>query len=266
MSLPDLNEDAVRAGLGPEKETLHLVIAETVDSTNERLLHLAAEGMPGGYCLVALTQTAGRGRQGNRWLSDSHGSLTFSLLWRFDHRTLPQLSGLSLAVSLALARGLDDIGIDGLALKWPNDLQRHGRKIAGILVETAETAATGAAAVIGIGLNVRLDDLLADSLPNPAYDLRDEQGRTPCRSDVLAAILRHLPPVLRQFDAEGFIPFQAEWLSRSAHRERTIRITLPDRRVETGVCAGLTGEGALLLKQGERITPFLAGDVSLRLN
>lgn len=266
MSPPDLNADAVRSGLGPEKDALHLVIAETVDSTNERLLHLAAEGASSGYCLVALTQTAGRGRQGNRWLSDSNGSLTFSLLWRFDHRTLRQLGGLPLAVSLALARGLDDMEVDGLALKWPNDLLRHGRKIAGILVETAEAATSGAAAIIGIGLNVRLDDPLADSLPNPAYDLRDKQGHTPCRSDVLAAVLRHLPSVLRQFDAEGFLPFQAEWLSRSAHRERAIRLTLPNRRVETGICVGLTGEGALLLKQADRITPFLAGDVSLRLN
>ncbi|MDE1942952.1 MAG: biotin--[acetyl-CoA-carboxylase] ligase [Betaproteobacteria bacterium] len=266
MTTTDLDADAVLSALDAEKDAVHLVVVDSVDSTNERLLKLAGGGAASGYCLVSLNQTAGRGRQGSRWLSDSTGSLTFSLLWRFSHRTTHQLSGLPLAVSIALVRALDQAGVDGLALKWPNDLQRHGRKIAGILVELAEGTAQGATAVIGIGLNVKLDEPLADSLPNPAFDLRDELGHTPRRNEVLAAVLRHLLPVLRQFDAEGFAPFQEEWLSRSAHRERTIRLTLPNNRVEIGLCAGLTADGALLLKQGERITPFLAGDVSLRLN
>ncbi len=263
--MSDLDPDAVLARLGPERSAVRLVVAESVDSTNERLIRLVAEGTPGGYCLVALNQTAGRGRRGRRWLSDSSGSLTFSLLWRFDRKSAQQLSGLTLVVALAVCRALESLGIDGLALKWPNDLLRHGRKVAGILVELAETSGDDISAVIGIGLNVSLDDALSDNLPNPAFDLRDAQGHTPARGDVLAAILLDLFPALRQFAKEGFPPFQAEWLARSAHHERRIRLALPNHKVEIGICVGLTREGALLLRQGERVTPFLTGDVSLRL-
>lgn len=264
--MPDLDADAVLARLDAERDAIHLVVADTVDSTNERLLCLAAEGAPTGFCLAALTQTAGRGRRGRRWLSDSSGSLTFSLLWRFEHHSARQLSGLSLAVALALARALEKLGVDGIALKWPNDLLRQGRKIAGILVELVDPVEGDVGAVIGIGLNVRLDDTLSDALPTPAHDLRDARGQTPERSEVLAALLRELLPILRQFAMTGFPPFRAEWLTRSAHQERRIRLALSNHQVETGICVGLSSDGALLLKQGDRITHFLTGDVSLRLN
>ncbi len=262
--MPALEPEHIQRLLGPEGQFVQLVMVDRIDSTNQHLLMLADQGAPNGYCLVAQHQVAGRGRQGRSWLSDGDGSLTFSLLWRFQGDA-SQLAGLPLVVSLAVAQALEHLNVDGLALKWPNDLLRHGRKIAGILVEISDALDGSVGAVIGIGLNVVLEEALSDLLQNPATDLRNAEGQAPARDTVLATILRTLIPHLQQFSKTGFQPFQAQWLALCAHRDRTIRLTLPNRRIEVGECVGLSDNGALLLRQRGEIVRYHAGDVSLRL-
>lgn len=262
--MPALHPDRLLQLLGPEGQCLQLAMVDSIDSTNQHLLMLADQGAPSGYCLVAQNQLAGRGRQGRSWLSDGEGSLTFSLLWRFGGDA-SGLAGLPLMVSLAVAQALERLPVDGLSLKWPNDLLRHGRKIAGVLVEISDANDGAVGAVIGIGLNIVLEDALSDRLPNPATDLRNAEGEAPARDAVLAAILKALIPSLQKFSAAGFAPFKAEWMARCAHRDRMIRLTLPNRRVEVGECIDLSDDGALLLRQNGAITHFHAGDISLRL-
>ena len=93
------------------------------DSTSSELLRRAEKGAPAGTVIVADQQSAGRGRRGRQWLSAPEASLTFSLLWRFSGPA-SQLSGLSLAVGVGLARGLERLGAQGVCLKWPNDVLR----------------------------------------------------------------------------------------------------------------------------------------------
>ncbi len=263
--MPALQPDRILQLLGPSGRCLKLVMVARIDSTNQHLLMLADQGAPHGYCLVAQHQLAGRGRQGRTWLSDGEGSLTFSLLWRFQGGAA-SLAGLPLVVSLAVAQALERLSVEGLSLKWPNDLLRHGRKIAGVLVEISDALDGAVGAVIGIGLNVVLEEALSDQLASPATDLRDDRGEAPDRDVVLASVLEVLIGHLQQFAESGFEPFEAAWMARCAHRERMIRLTLPNRRVEIGECAGLSKEGALLLRQNGTITRFHAGDISLRLS
>ena len=110
--------------------------------------------------LVTDRQTAGRGSRGRTWLASPEASLTFSLLWRFDGG-LERMSGLSLAVGLAVVEALEACGASGVKLKWPNDILHDGGKLGGILVELHNEVrsdnygeANAAMAVIGIGLNL----------------------------------------------------------------------------------------------------------------
>ena len=103
-------------------------VVEETGSTNADLLKRAA-ALSAPLLLVARNQTAGRGRAGRSWLSSSEGSLTFSLAWRFDGG-LPRLTGLPLAVGVALAETLERLGVQ-VGLKWPNDVLRDGDKLAG---------------------------------------------------------------------------------------------------------------------------------------
>ncbi len=243
---------------------LTVEVTRQTDSTNAELLRRSAQDLPHGYCLIAQEQTAGRGRQGRRWLSDAAGSLTFSLLWHFS-RPAGQLGGLPLVVTLALLRAFTALHVQGLSLKWPNDLLRHGRKVAGVLVELAPGRAEDAHAIIGIGINLHLPESLFDQIPTPATDLRNAQGIPPEPHTALAQVLNQLSPLLQQFAQEGFAPFKEEWMEHAIHRERSIHLILPNARTVVGECAGLNAEGALLVRQAGQISTFHNGEISLRL-
>ena len=118
------------------------------DSTNSELMRRAESGAPSGTVIVADRQTAGRGRRGRSWLSAPESSLTFSLLWRFSG-PLARLSGLSLAVGVGLASGLESLGAQGVWLKWPNDFYLDRHKIGGVI-----TNIVGEDIVCGIGMNL----------------------------------------------------------------------------------------------------------------
>jgi BirA family biotin operon repressor/biotin-[acetyl-CoA-carboxylase] ligase len=115
----DINE--IIRGLGNDSPCFHLEILHQAASSNTELLRRAAQGAPGGSVLAVELQTSGRGRVGRAWHSGLGNALTFSLLWRFDCG-LNGLSGLSLSVGLAILRTLRKFNVDGVGLKWPNDI------------------------------------------------------------------------------------------------------------------------------------------------
>ncbi|MFN4148820.1 MAG: biotin--[acetyl-CoA-carboxylase] ligase, partial [Rhodocyclaceae bacterium] len=147
-----LDLTAIVQALGSEACRFDVELLPECASTNALLLARAEAGAPSGTVVIAETQTAGRGRRGRAWHSTPGDSLTFSLLWRFAPATLPL--GLSLATGVAVTNALKKIGAGDTALKWPNDILKDGRKLAGILVELVPNVPH--AAVIGIGLNLRL--------------------------------------------------------------------------------------------------------------
>ena len=102
-------------------DIFHIELSDTGVSSNTILLQRAALGAPGGSVLAVEWQSAGRGRLGRAWHSGLGNALTFSLLWRFESG-LSVLSGLSLAVGIAMMRALKKLDANGIGLKWPNDL------------------------------------------------------------------------------------------------------------------------------------------------
>ncbi|GAB2181267.1 hypothetical protein DLREEDagrD3_14900 [Denitratisoma sp. agr-D3] len=228
------------------------------DSTNTQLLARAEAGAPSGSVLVADRQSAGRGRRGRPWLSAPGDSLTFSLLWRFPADS-PAPAGLSLAVGLALAQGLESLGIAGIALKWPNDLLLRGLKLGGVLVELQPGQLRSA--VIGIGINLHLPPDLPDDVRGIATAL-DRSGFVAAREWVLAALLTSLQRTLDTYAVTGFAELRQDWAARHAHQGRLVRIS---GGTETeGICLGVDGEGALLLQTETGLRTVVSGDVSLR--
>ncbi len=233
------------------------VVAET-GSTNADLLARAAT-LAGPTMLIAEHQSAGRGRAGRSWLSEAGKSLTFSLAWKFDG-PLTRLLGLPLAVGVALAEALDAQNVP-VQLKWPNDVERDGAKLAGILIETA--AASGATwAVIGIGLNLVMPDELEQRIGRPVASAPWLARMD--RDVLMAALLDSLWDTLRTFEQQGFAAFSARWNARHAYQGQ--RVTISDRGAtqREGFALGVDDNGCLLLDcDGERVT-IVAGDVSLR--
>lgn len=265
---PDiLDADAIRSSLGPLAYAFSISLLESCSSTNESLTNMAQAAATSGSVVVCREQTAGRGRRGRTWLSSGEGSLTFSLLWR-PPANLQNLSGLSLAVGVGLIRALDELGVSGIQLKWPNDVLFGAEKVAGVLIEASRaTPAQGGAqaVIIGVGINLRLPPELARALGGTATDILHAAPELRLtRNVLLAQILIELQAVLLTFEQAGFSAFQSEWQSRCAHIERIVRIGFPDGREQLGRVLGVDQDGALLLDSGAGPVPHACGEISLR--
>ena len=254
-SLLDL--DALIAALGPSACRFDVDAVAECDSTNSRLLDKATRGAPSGSVLVTDTQSAGRGRLGRVWASSPAASLTFSLLWRFPANSSAP-SGLSLAIGVALARGLEHLGARGITLKWPNDVLLCRRKLAGVLVELQPGDIRST--VIGVGVNLKHPPHLPDGIEAAALD---ETVATIPREQVLAALLTSLCSTLDHYAASGFATLRSEWEARNAHAGAQVRISGGDKDL-LGTCVGLDDDGALLLDTGQNVQRIVSGDVSLR--
>jgi BirA family biotin operon repressor/biotin-[acetyl-CoA-carboxylase] ligase len=231
-------------------------------STNDRALELVAQGNVRTPLLVLTErQSAGRGRAGNRWWSDS-GALTFSLVVQFPAANLPAQScpQVSLAVGLAVCEVLER-RLPGaqLGLKWPNDVYLDRRKVCGILVEVppgkAETM------VVGVGLNVNNSFASAPAqLQAIATSLFDATGRKHHLTDVLVQILGQVAERL-QLLRQGGLDLSGHWESRCLLRGRTVRVTAGNQQT-IGVCRGIDPQGALLLESSTGVERCFAGVVT----
>lgn len=238
------------------------IVAET-GSTNDDLF--AAATLPPGSVLAAERQTAGRGRRGRPWIAPPGTHLAFSLLWKFE-RDLAGLSGLSLAVGVAVLRAARVLGAAGIKLKWPNDLvallPTGWAKIGGILIEARSGEAGSCHAVIGIGLNVSCSPA-ADLIGQRAASLAD-LGVPACRNDVLAAVLEALLPALNQFQSQGFRSFARDWNVHHAFSGETVKLQSEGVPVLEGIARDVDDDGALMIESESGMHHAVSGEVSLR--
>jgi BirA family transcriptional regulator, biotin operon repressor / biotin---[acetyl-CoA-carboxylase] ligase len=258
-----LDPAAIGRHLGDQAARFTLDVRDAVASTNTALLERAAEGAPGGTVLAAEWQSGGRGRLGRVWHAGVGEALTFSLLWRFA-RGAGALAGLSLAVGVAIARALAASGVSGVALKWPNDVLWQDGKLAGTLTELSGDALGPTAAVVGIGLNVRLSQATRSRIGQAAADLESAGGAAPDRNLLLARLLRELARALQAFEKDGFAPFRAEWQGLHAQQDRRVTLFLPDGTRRTGSARGAAEDGAFLLETRSGTERFHSAEVSLR--
>lgn len=236
-----------------------------LDSTNSWLMH-GYQADRSGTAVLAEIQTAGRGRRGRIWRSNIGGSLTLSLAWQFE-RGMSALAGLSVVVGIAVIDALTECGINGASVKWPNDVQVDGRKLAGILVEVGGEAQGPCHAVIGIGLNIRLDPATASEIDQDWTDLATMTGSslgTPSRNALAAAILASLSRALQRFERDGFAPFADDFARYDALLGRELRI-IGSGGDSFGVASGIDARGALRVRSDDGKDVLVdSGEVSIR--
>jgi BirA family biotin operon repressor/biotin-[acetyl-CoA-carboxylase] ligase len=257
-----LDPTQVGRHLATRRDVYELRVVDVVESTNTALLEQAVGGAAGGLMLAAELQTRGRGRRGRAWYAGLGGALTFSVLWRFEQGA-GFLAGLGLAVGVALVRALRSLGVGDATLKWPNDLLIRHQKLAGILVEIQGDVLGPSLAVVGVGINFRLDVSTRERVDQAATDLIGA-GIPYDRNCVLGRVLWHLAEVLNAFRDHGFGPLRDEWESYHVYAGRAVTVRLPDGAQEEGTVAGVDGDGALLLQTRSGLRRFHSGEVSLR--
>ncbi|MEA3292629.1 MAG: biotin--[acetyl-CoA-carboxylase] ligase [Pseudomonadota bacterium] len=237
-----------------------LELLEVTGSTNEHLLR--RPGSIHAFTCLAERQTAGRGRAGRSWQATPYGSILLSVGWEFGGATATM--GASLAAGVAAIRALQQLGIEGVGLKWPNDLLAEGRKLGGILIDLRPPNAANIRGVVGLGLNVKMSSQTAADIDQPWADLAALGHGAIDRSRLAAGIIVHLCRVLEQLADEGFAALREEWLSHHVYQNRSVVVSMTGESA-TGKAIGIDERGALMLRDDTGgVRSVLAGDVSLR--
>ncbi|WP_051849368.1 biotin--[acetyl-CoA-carboxylase] ligase [Thiomonas sp. FB-Cd] len=231
---------------------------EQTTSTNADLLQRvrAGGGALSPQLLVVGHQTAGRGRQARVW-QDAGNSLLTSLAWPFAPGAA--IAGLSVAVGVWLTQSLRGLGSREARLKWPNDVLLHGRKVAGVLVELADTP-QARWAVIGIGLNLRTPP----DMPH-ATGLDAIGSNPPDRWEVLHKLAPALLAGLPIFAQSGLAPWIDAWNHLHAWTGQAVAVLDQGETRHTGIALGVDDSGCLLLETPQGLRRVSSGDVSLRL-
>jgi BirA family biotin operon repressor/biotin-[acetyl-CoA-carboxylase] ligase len=242
-----------------------------VGSTNDIVRGWLAEGTPEVCLAVADEQSAGRGREGRRWLAPAGSALLVSVGFRPTWLPPDRTWRLAATVSLAMADAAEEVaGLPdrAIGLKWPNDLVTgHGpvRKLGGVLGETAGLATDDPRVVVGIGLNA---DWAAEAFPPDLAasmtSLRVASGGRPIdRSDLLDAFVDRLE--VRTEALRGGRFDVADWIDRQSMTGHDVELTTPDGAIATVRAIGVDPRsGALVVADaaspdGER--QVLVGDI-----
>ena len=264
MSLPDITpwpSEAIWQLVAPLLPGFSVEVVPEIDSTNAELMRRLRADCADPVLLVAEHQTAGRGRMARPWHSSpgaagtaGPGTLMFSLGLPLAPK---DWSGLSLAVGWSLANSLHP----EIRLKWPNDLWWQGRKLAGVLIETANAKKADKPGsryvVIGVGLNILRPDVAGLST-EPAGLAELLPGTTAMQA--LAQLMAPLVATLQEFEQQGFAPFQARFQARDALAQT--RVDLSDG--QHGVAQGVDPDGALRLQTTEGLRRVTSAEVSVR--
>lgn len=227
---------------------------DRLDSTSEEAKRLAAGDVPGRMVVWAREQTAGRGRHGRSWSSPA-GNLYLSVLLRpgCPVRDAPQIG---FVVGAAMARAVRECtGLEAV-LKWPNDLLVGGRKISGILLDSADDGTGSVSWVIaGVGVNVV-------SHPDDLPDATDVStcGAVVSVEVLLEAFLAGLAEHLDVWEREGFSVIRARWAELALEKGTALSVKLPNGALEGGF-DGIDEAGNLLLARNGQTMCVSAGDV-----
>jgi BirA family biotin operon repressor/biotin-[acetyl-CoA-carboxylase] ligase len=235
-----------------------------VDSTNLFLLKKAAQGecLHGTIC-IAEAQSAGRGRRGRSWIATPYANIMLSLGWQFNDNA-QAVSGLSLAAAVALVRGLADCGVQGVQLKWPNDIVWQQQKLGGVLVEVRHRAPGNALVIIGVGLNVYLCREQARAIEQEWTDLMRITDAAVDRDRLAAFIIKRLREMLKAYRQGGFSSFRAEWEGLHTYQGQRVSVLQDDVTTNAWVL-GTTDDGALqVMEEDGPIRIYYSGEISLR--
>jgi len=231
---------------------------DVIDSTNEEAKRLAAAGEPGPIWISAARQTAGRGRRGRAWDSPT-GNLAATLMLR-PGKSAGECAQLSFVAAIAASAMLADFADAGdIRVKWPNDVLSGGKKICGILLESASQGGEAPAwLAIGIGANLAMHP---DGTEFPATSLKALGGTVPAPDDALLHLAAHFAKWYEVWHGQGFAAIRDAWLARAAGLGTRIRARLAHEETH-GVFDGIDETGALILREGAgQVRHISAGEV-----
>ena len=254
---PPLNPARVSRALSHRVIGSRIVHHRIVGSTMDEARELAESGETEGVVVATEEQSAGRGRFDRTWVSPRGQNLHLTALLR---PTATQLPFVNMAAALATAHAASRYCDTQATVKWPNDVRVGGRKIAGILIETAASDRGLAYALVGIGLNVNFDPADHPEIADLATSIRRETGRPADRSAVLETLLARFDDLYA--DVRRGQSLTDPWAATLETLGRRVRLDWQGHQVE-GLAESVDERGNLLLRlpDGSAFTA-VAGEVT----
>lgn len=259
--IESLRAEVIRSHLTPDANSFfdnletRFILGSTQDYwIGESPLHNAA--------VFSEYQAKGRGRQERRWITPLGGQLACSLWWK-PEEVACDLSGLSLAIGIAIAKSLNQHEYSDIQLKWPNDLMREGKKLGGILVDVLETG-TSRHVVVGIGINLHISLAIKQTIDQPVTHLTDNPQILKQRNTLAASLLNGLVPSLRQFESEGFESFLKEWQTFDFLFGKPIEWKM-GALTQSGIAEGVNTRGELQARKEGKVHSIGGGNISVKI-
>ncbi|CAM2822415.1 bifunctional biotin--[acetyl-CoA-carboxylase] ligase/biotin operon repressor BirA [Vibrio neptunius] len=253
-----LDKDLLQKSLANRVELMPVI-----DSTNQYLLDRVDSLESGAVCLAEY-QAKGRGRRGREWVSPFGSNLYLSIFWRLD-AGMAAAMGLSLVVGVAIVEALEEMGLAGVKLKWPNDLYYQDKKLAGILVEMSGQAGAAANLVIGMGLNLMMSEA-TEGITQPWASLDEVADNQEIDRNQLAInMITTLHKALDDYELCGMAGFVERWNRLDNFINRPVKLIMGPREI-CGIAKGINGQGAVILETEDGLQTYIGGEISLRSN
>jgi len=278
-----LRESVLRAVVAETSNLdLDVIVHERIDSTNDWSLQQCKAGRDLPFVCFAEEQVSGKGRRGKRWVMSARSNIAMSLAWSFDLTHQP-LSLLPLSVALAIVKTLEALNLTGVQIKWPNDVYVHGKKIAGILIETKsikKKSSSGgylSAVVIGVGLNYDMSSLSSDvidggpeSLPE-ITDIKSEINLQDVekiidREVVASMLLRNVISICKNFQQDSKQNLEKFRARYDYCKNRAIDIILDNQEMVSGVAQGVNKSAELIVMIDGENCVFNSAEVSVKVD
>ncbi|MBO0860867.1 MAG: biotin--[acetyl-CoA-carboxylase] ligase [Chloracidobacterium sp.] len=232
----------------------------SLGSTNDYLKAMIAA--PEFTCVVADEQTAGRGRRARTWYSSPGDGLYMSILFLPGNAYFSKLPLTGLLAAVAVAETLIERGVEGVDIKWPNDVLVNERKISGVLAEAMSAGVESLRIVLGVGVNLN-HRFFPPELGETATSLAIETGEPIVVEEFRDRLLEKVAQWYELWLNGEPRRVIDRWTGLSSYaRGRRITVTIENEKL-TGVSDGLTETGALRLAvDGGGVKTILAGEVT----
>jgi len=230
-----------------------------IGSTNTLAMQAAAAGVEEGMVIFADQQTAGRGRNGHSWHSESGSAILASIVVR---PRIPPAQSLWLSLMAGVAAHEAILRACGMEcdLRWPNDLLLARKKICGILTEISADHEQLRFAVIGVGINVNQPSFPPD-IASLATSLQIETGKTWSRTELLIALLQSMEAGYRRALEPGGNEFLLHRVESISSYARNKRVQVDEAGGYEGLTDGLDAAGFLRVRTAQGLRTVLSGGV-----
>lgn len=230
------------------------IFLDSTGSTNDDAKQRARDGAVHGTFVVADHQTAGRGRSGSAWFSPPRSNLYFSIVLR-PSPPVDNVATFALAAGTCVATLVEQAIGKRAGIKWPNDVQVDGRKIAGLLLEASHRAGQLSFVVVGVGLNVATTAFPPELV---ATSLAIEGAKNVDRRALASELASYVCEAWGRFEREGLSPFLPALSERDVLRGKRVRV-----EGVSGIASGVDAQGHLLLIEDTTTYAVTAGHVEL---